>query len=50
MFGDTWIQVGVKGDDVGTDACVNIEGVESVGGTHGCCENSDTMCVVVEGC
>ena len=47
------MQVVVKGDDVGTDACVNIEGVEvkqSVGGRHGCCENSDAMCVVVEGC
>ena len=50
MFGDAWIQVVVKGDDVGTDACVNIEGVESVGGAHVCCENSDAMCVVVEGC
>ena len=50
MFGDTWIQVGVKGDDVGTDVCVNIEGVESVGGRHGYYENSDAMCVVVEGC
>ena len=45
MFVDAWTRVGVKGESVG-----GIEGVESVGGRHGCCENSDTVCVVVEGC